>query len=293
MNDQRNLFLAIAISVAIMIGWQYFVPAKPPVPVATEQAAAQAGTETKPSPVNATAPQIPGTPATAVTAESRAAALDKSRRITIRTPSVHGSIALLGARIDDLTLVKYHETPDPKSDEINLLSPAGSPDPYWAEIGWRPAESSIKVPDTETIWTPQTAGPLTPESPLVLTWDNGDGLRFVRTYAIDADYMFTIGQRVENYGAKPVSLHPYALLSRTGIPKVAGMYILHEGPLGYFGRDYHDIKYDDLQKNGTVGYAAEEGWIGFTDKYWLAALVPPAKTKVNGRFVHQRMSNAE
>jgi YidC/Oxa1 family membrane protein insertase len=293
MNDQRNLFLAIAISVAIMIGWQYFVPAKPPVPAVTEQSAGPASTEIKPSPANAAAPQIPGTVAAAVTAESRSAALDKSRRIAIKTPSVHGSIALMGARIDDLTLVKYRETPDPKSDEINLLSPAGSPDPYWAEFGWVPSDATVKVPGPESVWTAQSAGPLTPDSTLVLTWDNGEGLRFVRTYGIDADYMFTIGQRVENYGAKPVSLHPYALLSRTGTPKVAGMYILHEGPLGVFDGTLKEMKYDDLKKEGATRYKTTGGWAGITDKYWLAALVPAAKTEVTGRFVHQRQDNAE
>ena len=274
MNDQRNLFLAIAISVAIMIGWQYFLPSKPPVP-ATQATADQAATEIKPA-TPATMPQIPGSPAAVAAAtESRAAALDKSRRVAITTPSVHGSIALMGARIDDLTLVKYRETPSDQSAEINLLSPAGSPEPYWAEFGWVPTDASVKVPGPETVWATPSNAALTPDSTLVLTWDNGDGLRFVRTYAIDADYMFTIGQRVENYGTKPVSLHPYALLSRTGTPKVAGMYILHEGPLGYFGHDYHQTKYDDLKKDGVNSYEAEGGWAGITDKYWLAALIPP------------------
>ena len=290
MNDQRNLFLAIAISVAIMIGWQYLLPPKPTVPAASQTA----GQTVDGNPAPAAMPQIPGTPAAPQqTAETRTDALGTSRRIAIATPSVHGSIALMGARIDDLTLVKYRETPDSGSPEIDLLSPAGSPEPYWAEFGWVPTNASVKVPGPDSVWAAQSTGPLTPDSTLVLTWDNGDGLRFVRTYAVDADYMFTISQRVENYGAKPVSLNPYALLSRTGTPKVAGMYILHEGPLGVFDGTLKEVKYSDLQKEGATQYKTSGGWAGITDKYWLAALVPPADTEMTGRFVHQRLDNSE
>jgi YidC/Oxa1 family membrane protein insertase len=295
MNDQRNLFLAIAISVAIMLGWQYFVPAKPPIPQTSEQKTADG----KPMASTAPTPQVPGTPAVvaavaaASSAETRTGALDKSRRISVVTPSVHGSISLTGARIDDLTLIKYRETPDAKSPEINLLSPTGAPEPYWAEFGWVASDPVVKVPGPDTVWTAQSNGPLTPESKLILTWDNAEGLRFVRTLSVDANYMFAVDQRVENYGTKPVSLHPYALLARTGTPVVAGMYILHEGPLGVFDGTLKEMKYEDLKKEGTVRQETMGGWAGITDKYWLAALVPPAKTKVTGRFVHQRVDNSE
>ena len=297
MNDQRNLFIAIAISVLIMIGWQYVMPSKPPAP-APQQAAQTASNGAPP----ATAPvpgapqaQVPGVPGAAAAgpAASRNDALDKSRRVAIKTPSLHGSIALVGARIDDLTLVKYRETPDDTSPEIDLLSPAGSAEPYWAEFGWVPADAGTKVPGPDAVWTPQSYTPLTPASQVVLTWDNGDGLRFVRTYAVDENYMFAVTQRVENYGVKPVVLHPYALLARTGTPQVAGMYILHEGPLGVFDRTLKEMKYDDLKKDGTARYTSSGGWAGITDKYWLTALVPPAKTEVTGRFVHQRLDNAD
>jgi len=296
MNDQRNLIAAIAISVVIMIGWQYFLPSKPalpPVQETTQQAGSAPAAIPTPGAATAQGSGVPQVNAGSVAGASRVQALEKSRRIAIRTPSLHGSIALMGARIDDLTLAKYHEEPSPESPEIDLLSPAGSPEPYWAEFGWVPADAATKVPGPESVWAPQSNGPLTPSSPLVLSWDNGEGLRFVRTYTVDENYMFSVGQRVENYGTKPVSLHPYALLARTGTPKVAGMYILHEGPLGYFGHDYHQTKYDDLKKDGTDRYEADGGWAGITDKYWLAALIPPAKTVVTGRFLHQRLDNSD
>lgn len=297
MNDQRNLFVAIAISVAILIGWQYFFPSKPVEPAAQQQQAAQskAAPADAPTPATASSPaQVPGTPAAAgQVGASRGDALAKSRRIAIQTPSIHGSISLTGARIDDVTLVKYRETPDGASPEINLMSPAESPEPYWAEFGWVAADAGTKVPGPDSVWQAQSEGPLVPGKPLVLTWDNGEGLRFVRTYTVDENYMFGVAERVENYGTKPAGLHPYALLARTGTPHVAGMYILHEGPLGVFDGTLKETKYDDLKKEGSVRHKTTGGWAGITDKYWLTALVPPAKTEVTGRFVHQRLGNAD
>ncbi|MGE5506118.1 MAG: membrane protein insertase YidC [Actinomycetota bacterium] len=290
MTEQRNLILAIVLSVAIMLGFQYLFPHKqaeqqPQPPAAGDQAA-----QPQPQPVQ-TAPGVPaaGTTAQAAQALTRDEALAQSRRIAIRTPSLHGSVALTGARIDDLVLAGYREEPDPKSPEIDLLSPTGAPNPYYAEFGWVPVDPGTKVPGPEAVWTPAKAGAeLTPDSPVVLTWDNGDGLRFVRTFSVDKEYMFAVTQRVENYGTKPVVLHPFALVARTGTPKTAGMYILHEGPLGVFDGTLKEIKYDDLKKEGSQRFKTEGGWAGITDKYWLTALVPPAKTEVTGRWVHLR-----
>jgi YidC/Oxa1 family membrane protein insertase len=298
MTEQRNLIIAIAVSVLILLGWQWLWPQKPaPVaPQAVEQTvpSPQAGGSVARAPGSAVTPSGAPAPATAATiGESREAALAKSRRIAINTPSLRGTIALTGARIDDLTLVKYHETPDPKSPDIDLLSPAGSPDPYYAEFGWVPADPAVKVPGPDSVWAPQSNAALSPNGTVVLVWDNGDGLRFVRTYGVDENYMFSVEQRVENYGTRAVSLHPYALVARTGTPKTAGMYILHEGPLGVFDGTLKEVKYDDLRKEGTTRYTSSGGWAGITDKYWLTALVPPAKTEVTGRFVHQRLDNTE
>jgi YidC/Oxa1 family membrane protein insertase len=282
MIEQRNLLLAIVLSVLIMLGFQYLFPHKP----AVDQAAQTQGQEATPpkAPVDAKAP--------AATAQAQLAtregALSASRRIAIATPSLHGSIALTGARIDDLTLVKYREEPEAKSPEITLLSPAAAPSPYYAEFGWVAADGA-KVPGPDSQWQAAPgANQLTETTPVTLTWDNGEGLRFVRTYAVDQDYMFTVSQRVENYGAKAASLLPYALVTRVGTPHTEGMYILHEGPLGVFDGTLKEVKYADLAKEGTTRYKTTGGWAGFTDKYWLTALVPAAKTEVTGRFVHSR-----
>jgi len=296
MNDQRNLFAAIAVSVLILIGWQYFMPAKAPeLPSATPQVSSPAMTAPSASLSPAQPPAAPAAiaPASVNPVEARATALTASRRISIQTPSLHGSIALLGGRIDDLTLAKYRETPDPASAEITLLSPAGSPNPYWAEFGWVPTEPGVRVPGPDTLWSPQSGGALTPDQPVVLSWDNGDGLRFIRTFAIDENYMFSVSQRVENYGTRPVALHPFSLLARTGTPHTEGMYILHEGPLGVFNRTLSETKYDDLKKDGVSRHESEGGWAGITDKYWLTALIPPSKEQTTARFVHQRIDNTD
>jgi len=298
MNEQRNLIIAIALSALILFGFQWLFPKQPPAPDQAPPATAQqAGPAVAPGAPQAanSRPLAPGAATSVVTpGESRAQALDASRRIPVRTPSLAGSIALTGARIDDLTLVKYHEDPDPQSPEITLLSPAKSPEPYYAEFGWTPGEAGTKVPDQDTVWKPADAtAALTPATPVVLSWDNGEGLRFVRTITIDTNYMFAIGQRVENYGAKPVTLYPYGIVSRTGTPKTAGTYILHEGPIGVIDDSLKEMKYDDLKKEGSFSSPTKGGWLGITDKYWLTALVPDQATKVKASYVYQSAGNSD
>ncbi|OAN47626.1 membrane protein insertase YidC [Magnetospirillum moscoviense] len=285
MNEQRNLFLAIALSVLILFGFQWLFPSKP-VPQATPIPATQAA-GTPPVPQAATEAVAPAAQQ-AAKAASRADTVGAGRRITIRTDRLHGSINLLGARLDDLTLAGYRETTDPNSPEIVVLSPAGAPHPYYAEFGWVPADPTVKVPGADTQWS-SAATELGVGGQAVLSWDNGDGLRFVRTVSVDENYMFRVQQRVENYGTKPLTLHAYALVARTGTPKTEGMYILHEGPLGVFNGTLKELKYDDLKKDGTVREKSTGGWIGITDKYWLTALIPDQKVEATGRFVHQRL----
>ena len=292
MNEQRNLLIAIVLSVLILFGFQWLFPKAPPPASAPEAASASSappvpeGTaRTDMAPAAAKAPSA---------AETRAEALASSRRIPVRTPKLHGSVATLGARLDDLTLVEHREATDRESPEIVLLSPAGSPHPYYAEFGWVPADGVAKVPGPDTVWQAAPGSDeLAPGGKVVLTWDNGDGLRFVRTFSVDENYMFGIEQRVENYGTKPVTLHPYSLISRLGTPHTSGMYILHEGPLGVFDGTLKEFKYDDLKTEGTVREKSVGGWAGITDKYWLTALVPDQKAEVSGRFVHQVRPNGD
>lgn len=312
--EQRNLIAAILLSIAIVLAFQFLVEGpqreRARQQAAQQQAAQQQATQTMPAgaPASPAAPAAPGTaamapaapgaPAAAATAAAAAAAaaptraelLAESPRVAIATPRLHGSIALKGARLDDLMLVEYHETVDPKSPEIVLLTPPGMPDAYYAEFGWVATSSGTKLPDSGTLWRADN-GTLTPQTPMTLSWDNGQGLRFARTYSIDDAYMITVSERVENTGSAPVILFPYGLVSRSGDPPVSNYYILHEGPLGEFNGILHDgswldkakINYKDLQK-APYDETTTGGWLGLTDKYWLVALIPDQKTEIRGRF---------
>src|SRR5690606_38652028 len=165
--------------------------------------------------------ELPGAP-------SREQAIGISPRIAIETPTVSGSIALRGARIDDLILKQYRETIEPGSPPITLLSPEGSAAPYFARFGWAAKPGSeVALPKADTLWTAE-GGPLTPTTPVTLRWDNGQGLTFEQTIAVDDRYLFTVTQRVVNNAEAPADVAPFGLISRTGTPPTLGFYILHE-----------------------------------------------------------------
>jgi YidC/Oxa1 family membrane protein insertase len=289
--DQRNLILAIVLSLAILLGFQFFIlepPAPPPegeaVPGAQQAegtAPPPAGTAGVPSPPGAAGEVAPSVAAEAVRAEAIAA----GPRIAVETPTLKGSISLTGGRIDDLTLTGYRETIEPDSPQIALLSPTGAANPYFADFGWSAASRDLALPGPDTLW--QADGEvLAPDRPLTLSWDNGAGLRFKRIYEVDAGYMFTVTQRVVNEGGEPVALSPYGLISRTGTPDVLGFYILHEGLLGVFDDTLKEIDYDDVRDDGVIQRETTGGWLGITDKYWMVALVPDQDKPVNTRFVY-------
>ncbi len=303
MNDQKNLILAIALSVVIMVGFQFFMegPRKERELALQQQAAQQSTQPTAPTvPAQPPAPQSsPGqagglpqppssaTPGTAPTLTAPAEAPTAAApRVAIDSRRVHGSISLIGGRIDQLTLSDYRVDVDSQSPPIVLFSPAGTEHPYFAQFGWLPQDQTMPVPGPDTRWQTD-AQKLTPDTPITLSWDNGQGLRFVRTYAVDTNYMFTITQRVENTGNAPVTLFPYALISRTGLPVTSGFYLLHEGPVGVFDGRLQEPGYDDI-KEKPITSESHGGWLGITDKYWLAALIPDQSAKVNARFLHSR-----
>jgi YidC/Oxa1 family membrane protein insertase len=211
-----------------------------------------------------------------------------SPRVLIDTESVEGSVNLVGARIDDLRLKKYRETTDSSSPIITLLSPAGSPEPYFIEQGWVAASgSTVALPNGQTEWTLESGEVLTEETPLVLSWDNGEGLIFTREIAVDANYMFSVTQSVENEGAGDVALFPYSRIARQYTPWTQNFFILHEGPIGVLGgNNLVEMSYGDLQGDGTRDLTATGGWLGFTDKYWATAVIPDQTEPVNARFYY-------
>ncbi|HRK24879.1 MAG TPA: membrane protein insertase YidC, partial [Beijerinckiaceae bacterium] len=218
--------------------------------------------------------------------KSRAEALAGSQRIAIDTPALKGSVSLRGGRFDDLSFVRYRETIDPKSANIVLFSPSDADKGYYADIGWvAPSGSAVAAPNAETLWQ-SPGGVLTPSSPVTLTYDNGQGLFFTRTLQVDDKFMFTVTDRVENRGSGPVALSPYGRISRIGAPPVEGIYVLHEGLIGYMGdQKLQEIVYKDMDKMKSKTFKdVTGGWLGITDKYWASAIIPDQDKTYSAAF---------
>jgi YidC/Oxa1 family membrane protein insertase len=294
-ENNRNFILAIVLSIAVLFFWQYFF-VKPQPPQPTQQTAQpqaqpqqpQAGGPPQPSapgqaPASASVSPQPGAVPPGVL--SRAEAIAKSERVAIDTPSLKGSINLTGARIDDLVLVKYRETVEPNSANVVLLSPAGGPGAYYTEHGFvTDPGSDVVAPGPGTLWTAETKGPLTPTSPVKLSYDNGKGLLFTRTIAVDENYMFTVTDTVANSGAGAATLHPYALVSRQGLPQSQAFYILHEGLIGVVDGSLEEISYKTAIDNPPASFKSKSGWLGITDKYWAATVVPEQGKEFEAHF---------
>ena len=274
MNDNRNLILAMVLSLAVYLGWSYFVTG--PQMKAEQAKKEHAAAQMKPG----TAPAAPGAPQASATPAhlSRGDALKRGgARIAIQTPSVDGSLLLKGARFDDLKLRNYRETVDPKSPEIVLFSPQGSEFPYYAQFGFVAQDKKVTVPTDQTIWKQIDSGVLTPHSPVTLQWDNGHGLLFTRKIAVDDKFMFTVTDSVTNKSNAKTTLYPYAYVARDGVPKTQHFWVLHEGFVGVGGGSLKDPSYDDFKEEGTPPktFSSTGGWLGITDKYWMAAVIPP------------------
>jgi YidC/Oxa1 family membrane protein insertase len=286
MNEHKNTILAIVLSLIVVIGWEYFF-AKPEV----QRQAEQQQEQTQPGGAQPAAPganpaPMPSAPSAQPPTQTRAAVIAGSPRVTIDTPRLHGSIDLKGGRIDDLALAQFRETTDPNSPPIVLLSPSGAPDAYYSEFGWVAASgTSMPVPGPDTQWKQQGSGALGLGHPVTLTYDNGQGLIFSRTIKVDDHYLFSIKDDVQNKGSAPVTLYPYALISRHGTPPVLGYYILHEGPIGVMGdQGEQEETYKKIADKKTESWDVTNAWLGFTDKYWAAVLLPDPDAKVTARF---------
>jgi YidC/Oxa1 family membrane protein insertase len=296
MIEHKNTILAIVLSLIVVIGWQYFV-GYPQMEKQRHEALLkqqQQHEQVQPRPATPAAPAAPapgpaaGAPATAAPppAHSRAAVIAASPRVPIATARLNGSIDLKGGRIDDLSLEQYRETVDPNSPPIVLFSPSGAPEAYYAEFGWVAAAGSAqKMPGPETMWTQEGSGALGVGHPVTLRYDNGEGLVFRRTIAVDDHYLFTIKDEVQNTGGAAVTLFPYALISRHGTPKTLGYYILHEGLIGVMGNYGEQTEtYKKIAEKKEEHWDVTDAWLGFTDKYWAAALLPDTDARVHARF---------
>ncbi len=286
MDDQnKNLILATALSFLVILAWFVFFPPQDTTPP-TGPDTATTGTASAPV---AAGPTTTDQPAVASAAEARQVVLGTDTRIKIDTPELAGSISLTGGRIDDLSLKGYKVSLDADSDIVTLLSPLGTNGAYQALYSWAPGGdlSFEDVPVANTPWSLVSGQVLAPGNDIVLGWSNGKGLDFERVYAVDKDFMFTVTQKVTNSGDETQRLAPEGRLERYGEPDdLKGFFVIDEGGLRQDDdeREYH--KYKKIRDYGrdndwafgpnvaTVARVTEGGWIGFTDHYWMATLIP-------------------
>ncbi|NEI68389.1 membrane protein insertase YidC [Rhizobium lusitanum] len=296
MENNRNYFIAIALSVLIVLGWQFFymnprLEAQRQAEQAAklQQQSQQAQTTQSPAAGTAVNGSLPANGQTTPTVLTRDQSVAKtsSSRVVIDTPALAGSINLEGARFDDLRLKSYHETVDKSSPIITLFSPADTKDGYFSELGYLGGDTTGTVPGPSTIWTLASGDKLTDKTPVTLSYTNDKGITFSRTISVDDRYMFTISDKIVNGGQAPVSLSSYGRVTRYNKPETPSAYVLHEGFIGVIGDDgLIESKYAAVEKEAVNPAKATGGWLGITDKYWAATIVPPQSTAYDAHFSH-------
>jgi len=267
-SDNKNLFLAIALSLLVLVGWSWFADRW--FPTANPPSTTVENGKSKPLPQ----PQAEPVPATPKVLQSRAVVLASTPRVRIETPTLAGSLNLKGAQIDDLTLLEQRQTIDKKSAPVRLLSPLGAPGAYFAQFGW--SGQGIQLPGADTVWT-ASAPVLSPGKPVTLSWTNPTGQRFEQVISVDNDYLFMVKQRVVNTGSAPVAVRPFGLVSRATKSADVDSWTIHVGPIGFLNdKANYEVNWETLDEAGPNGeqFTSNGGWVGFTDKYWLTALAP-------------------
>jgi YidC/Oxa1 family membrane protein insertase len=276
-DDNKNLITFVVMALLLLVTFEsytYFV---------VDPAARQAAARAKAAAIVAG----PAAPVPAAPNLSRAAALALSPRVNIDTPSLTGSIALKGARVDDLFLKGYHVEVAKTSPLVELLRPEGMTDAYYADLGWVGANLP-GLPGDQTMWTLASGGTLSPGRPVVLTYAAPSGLNFTRTIAVDARSMFTVTDTVANQGAAPVTIAPYASVERQGLPPDPNKSgLVHEGAIGVLGLDKPTLQltsYKSWKKKGEVDWQSKGGWLGITDKYWMTAFIPQQGERIDAKI---------
>ena len=281
-KDSARLMMAIVVSLLVLLGFHFFVE-RP-----HEKQVLQERQENRAEGVQQ-GDRKAAIDNTGTAVETRPEALKGATRLPIKGARISGSLALKGGRIDDITLNEHRTSVDPASDPVALLSPAGTPMAYYVDNGWLSGASTLKLPDNDTEWKVKDGSAsevTTGGKPVVLTWDNGKGLTFERSYTLDENYLFTMTQRIENHTDAGITVNAYHTTSRNSKPvDFRGIYTLHEGPIGYMGEKEYAPSYKDLGKGDTVDLKDTQGWLGITDKYWLVAMLPEPDQKFNARII--------
>ena len=279
MEDRRNLIVAILLTGLILFGWPYvsstFFPTPAPVTSTTKKAPAPAGI--------ATGDVAVGSAAAPAKTIALGDALKASGRVLIETPKLKGSVNLEGAKIDDLLMLAHRTALTKNSPPVRLFAPSGAKQAYFARFGW--TGTGITAPDDQTVWTP-SANKLTPTTPVTLSWTNPQSQKFEIVFSIDKDYMITAEQRFTNGSAATAQIATFGLVSRNGKSPDPDTWNIHVGPMGVFNDAITNLNYGDLDEapDSQVSYKTTGGWLGVTEKYWLAALIPDQKATVNAKF---------
>jgi len=285
--ENKNVFIAIALSMSVLLFWSAFVDS--PQPINTKNQKVLSTQSENKIADNGIVPSIEGT----IVKEniSREDSLKKTNRILLENKKIKGSISLVGATIDDLSFKNYKI--NIKSDDIvQFLNPKESKNAYFAESGWASIGNKIKVPTNKSVWNVVGNKTLSVNNPVILEWDNGSNLIFRKKIEIDDNYLFKINQEVKNNSSEKVELYPYAQLTRKNIPEdLKGFYILHEGFIAVLDEELKEDDYDDIEEKKIVR-VADKGWIGITDKYWMTALIPEAGEKFKSTFLYQNAYKA-
>ena len=266
MNEQKNLLLAIVASLIILLIFQYLFP--------TERKMIEENVEAE--------NQIKEVPQEKIL--DREEIVKNNKRIYFSESSrIKGSISLIGARFDDVILKDYKDTIKPESRQVTLLSPNNTLNPYFVELGWM-SQENINLPNKNSEWQLIEGKELGPENRITIKWVSPEGIEFFRKIEVDKDYLITVEQKVTNVSNKDISLTQYGRINRTGTPKTSGFYILHEGLIAVLNERLIEIDYDDIIEEGSKSIISKGGWVGITDKYWLAALIPDQRSRIEGGF---------
>jgi len=274
--DFRNVLMAIVLSTVVLIGWAtFFEP-----PIVEEEITKNESTKNN----EGTSPSITEDKQEIQNKISRIDLINKTDRIKVENNNIKGSISLQGAIIDDIIFKNYNKTLNDES-KVVFLNPKNSSKEYFIETGWASGgNENIKLPLADTIWKVSGNNTLTPNNPVTLVWDNGDGLIFNKKIELDDKFLFKITQSIKNNSSKSFQFYPYAQINKKGKPDSMQIYILHEGFLGVFGEELKEKDYDDIEKEKfTIN--SSKGWLGITDKYWLTAIVPEKGNEFKAEFV--------
>ena len=279
MENQKNLFLAIIISMAIIFGFQLLVPQPERTPVTED-------TNTQDS------VSLDIQSATSAILLDRDQVLEETVRVTFDNSKIKGSINLEGGIIDDLVLEEYRETLDPTSDFITYLNPLGSQDAYYLDTGWVSPDSAIELPNNKSIWKADKSS-IGMNDPVKLTWQNSQNITFEKIITLDEHYLFSVDQRVINNSGKSFDLYPFGLSKRQGIPEMENFFILHEGPLSITDSVLKEYDYDDLKDKKKIKLNSVGGWIGMTDKYWQTAIISDQNEPIQQTYSYSYVENTD